>query len=494
MGSQKLVHTQQQTQLQTQIQTLSPQQVMTVRLLEMPLEALQQRVEIECMENPWLEKSQEPTGGDADVENGKTDDYTADERASDVDDGAFDYRSEDDIPDYMLRTNNGSRTPENIEYGDTLSLYDQLKNQIGEYDLTPHEQTVLEYLIGSLDEDGLLKKPLVQMADEMEIYQGVSTSEAELERLLHVLWQFEPVGIGARSLQECLLIQIRRDKSNPLAKVMESVMERCYDDFLHKRWARIQNRLELSDRQLREVQREIMRLNPRPGSSLGESQSGAIQSITPDFIVETDAEGQIVMTLNQGNVPPLVVSADALEKLDATSAERNVTLGRADMEDIRFTRQYVERGQMFINALRQRRETMMRVMQTIIRIQRAFFLDGDEALLQAMKLEDVANLSGYDISTVSRVCNGKYVQTAFGTLPLKWFFSHGAIQNAENDAVSQRKVMAELRELIEQEDKSCPLSDEKLTNLMNQKGYQIARRTIAKYRELMGIPVARMRR
>ncbi len=486
---QKIFQTQQQTQQQVQVQTLSPLQVMVARLTEMSVEALQQRVEIECLENPWLEKGTDVTEGEADVPTDGGDDMQPK-----VDDGAYDYKSEDDIPDYMLRTNNGSNTPENMEYGDSLSLYDHLKDQIGEYDLTEHERTVMEYLIGSLDEDGLLRKSLLQVTDEMEIYQGLTTDEGELERLLHILWQFDPAGIGARSLQECLLIQIRRDEANPNAPQMAEVMEKYFDDFLHKRWERIRNRMELTDRQSRELQHELMRLNPRPGSSMGESQSHAMHHIQPDFIVETDAEGNITMSLNRGNVPPLVISPDAVEKLETYAAEKNVNLSKADMEDIRFTRQYVERGQMFINALRQRRESMMRVMRAIIRLQHPFFLNGDEAQLRLMKLEDVATLSGYDISTVSRVCNSKYVQTVFGTLPLKWFFSHQAIQTADNDMVSQRQVMAVLKELIEQEDKNNPLSDEKLTAQMKRKGYNIARRTVAKYREQMGIPVARMRK
>lgn len=482
--SQRNIQTQEalQQQQQVQVQALSAQQVIAVRLTEMSLEALQQRVENECLENPWLEK--DPSADAVLPAEGSTEENMQDMMA--------DYRSEEDVPDYLLRTQNGTPTAETVEYGDTLSFYDQLKAQMAEFDLSDHEKQVLEYLIGSLDDDGLLKKNLAQVADELEIYQAVNTSPAEVERLLHVLWQFDPAGVGARSLQECLLIQVRRDERNPMRKLLQQLLETEFDNFIHKRWDRIQRRMKLSDGQVERLQREVVKLNPRPGMALGERLSRSHQ-ITPDFIVEADGYGNISMSLNQGNVPALVISPDATEKLRQYEGKKLSSLSRAAQEDLRFTRSYVERGQMFINALAMRRESMIRTMQGIIRLQKNFFQEGDEAQLRPMKLEDVSKVSGVSISVVSRVCNSKYVQTPYGTFPLKWFFS-GRAQQTDGDEVSARRVMAVLREQIEHEDKRQPLSDERLTQMLNEKGYQIARRTVAKYREQMGFPVARLRK
>lgn len=492
--SQRNIQTQQQVQSQQQVQqqTLSAQQVIAVRLTEMSLDALRQRVENECLENPWLEHKADGETQDDYPGDGGNDGVESQTSEDGVSEMLGDYRSEDDVPDYLLRADNGSNTPENVEYGDTLSFYDQLKAQVGEYDLSEHEQQVMEYLIGSLDDDGLLKKSLVQVADELEIYQGVTTSTEELERLMHILWQFDPAGVGARSLQECLLIQIRRLKGNPWQRQMEALMQDSYDDFIHKRWDRIRHRMKLSEAQAERLQREIMKLNPRPGNALGEKVGHGSPQVTPDYFVETDSYGNITMSLNEAGVPSLVISPDAVEKLKGYERQKTA-LSQAAQEDLRFTRGYVERGQMFITALAMRRESMLRTMQAIIRLQRPFFLEGDEALLRPMILKDVSDASGVSISVVSRVCNSKYVQTNYGTYPLKWFFSHKTVQ-ADGDEISARRVMAALKELIRNEDKHAPLSDERLTQLLVQQGFHIARRTVAKYREQMGLPVARMRR
>ena len=468
--SQRNIQTQQQVQSQQQVQqqTLSAQQVIAVRLTEMSLDALRQRVENECLENPWLEHKADGEAQDDYPGDGGNDGVESQTSEDGVSEMLGDYRSEDDVPDYLLRADNGSNTPENVEYGDTLSFYDQLKAQVGEYDLSEHEQQVMEYLIGSLDDDGLLKKSLVQVADELEIYQGVTTSTEELERLMHILWQFDPAGVGARSLQECLLIQIRRLKGNAWQKQMEALMRDSYDDFIHKRWDRIRHRMKLSEAQAERLQREIMKLNPRPGNALGEKVGHGSPQVTPDYFVETDSYGNITMSLNEAGVPSLMISPDAVEKLKGYEHQKTA-LSQAAQEDLRFTRGYVERGQMFITALAMRRESMLRTMR------------------------GVSDASGVSISVVSRVCNSKYVQTNYGTYPLKWFFSHKTVQ-ADGDEISARRVMAALKELIRNEDKHAPLSDERLAQLLVQQGFHIARRTVAKYREQMGLPVARMRR
>lgn len=474
-----------QQQALSQQQTLGMQQLLTVRLTELPLDALQEKVEIECLENPWLEKKQEEdtdaaqAGGDAQGE----------------DDTAYDYRSEDDIPDYMLRQNNGTpATADNIEYADTPSFHDKLKDQMAEYDLTPHERELLEYLIGSLEDDGLLKKPLATIADEAEIYHGLRTDVPELERVLRVLWQFDPAGIGARSLRECLLLQVDRDPHNPSAALIRQVLEKCYEEFIHSKWNIIQEELNMTDQQTERVRAEIAKLNPKPGEALNESAGSAMQHVTPDFIVETDSYGHITMTVNQGNLPELVISADATDRLEAYERDKDKELSKSIQEDMRFMRQYVERGRMFIKALAMRRESMTLTMKAIIRLQRPFFLEGNETLVKPMRLEDVAGLTGYNISTISRVCSGKYVQTNFGTYPLKWFFTQKATRKAGAEAVSSRQMMAMVKELIADEDPADRLSDDRLVKMLKEKGYTLARRTVAKYRELMQIPSSRDRR
>lgn len=476
---------QETTQEQVQVQNLSPQQVMVARLTELSIEALAHRVENECLENPWLEKV-DGTQDEADAygaeAGGEGQDTGYDTPAADASD---DYNSEGDIPAYQLQTQNG-RTMETVEYGETLSFYDKLLDQMSEFELDDHQQDVLRYIIGSLEDDGLLKKPLYLIVDELAIYQGVQTSEEEVESLLHVLWHFEPTGVGARSVQECLLLQIQADQDNPQRDLMQKVITNSYDDFLHKRKEQIQQRYRLGNVEMDMLMESLLRLNPKPGTSLGESLTQGSRQITPDFLVETDQYGHVTMTLNEGNVPDLIISPDAVASLE------NAKLNVAAREELSFTREYVERGQLFINALAQRRQTMLKTMRAIIRIQHDFFLDGDETKLHPMKLEDIAQLTGLNVSTVSRVRNSKFVQTTYGTYPLSWFFSSKVV--LDGDEVSVRKIKGALQEIISAEDKREPLSDDKLTSLLRQQGFDIARRTVAKYREQLGIPVARLRK
>ena len=477
---QKNLQTQQQAQAQTQGQVqqqqMLPQQVLLVRLTEMPVEALQQRVELECLENPWLEVEASPDPSEGGGNGGDEADDWFSPPSEESGEALYDYRSEDDIPDFLTGVSHSNNTAEFMSYDDTLSLTERLRQQMADFSLTDHEEELMEYLIGSLDDDGLLKKSLPVLADEAELYQGITTSAGELEHVLGILQQFDPPGIGARSLQECLLLQVRRDEKNPYRELLLRLLTSCFDDFTHKRWERICKRLRISPSMAGQLQREILRLTPRPGGSVGAKSADRAQSIQPDFLVDTDEDGTVTVTLSRGNRPSLIISPDAEGQKDA------------------FVRQYVERGQMFIGALQQRSEAMSHTMQAIVKLQKPFFQTGDETLLRPMKLEDVAAATGYDISTISRVANSKYVETSFGTYPLKWFFTHRATQNDEGDAVTARQVMAALRGYIDREDKHNPLSDERLTQMLAADGFRIARRTVAKYREQMGLPIARMRK
>ena len=446
-------------------------QVLASKLVELPLDGLRERVEAELAENPYLETSNSD-GGDG---------YIQDEGvaggASDYD-ARKDYSTEDDIPDYLLHQSSGADT-ESMDSADTQSFYDQMMEQVAGCGLSGHDRQILEYLIGNLGDDGLLAKPLFQIADELSIYHYLDTTPEEVERVLHTLWRFDPPGVGARNLQECLIIQCKRRGYHSVpghTPLLLKVLERNWEEISHNRWDLIQQRYKLSDMEVQMLRHEIRRLNPRPGSSMGEKASSSETHITPDVIVGIDQEGGIELTLNDGDMPTLSVSDDAME-----------------MIDVDYVRDYVNRGKLFIGAIMQRRQTIMRTMQAIIKLQRKYLLTGDETLLRPMRLEDIAKITKQDLSTVSRVCNSKYVETPYGTYPLRWFFTTQA-RTAEDEDVSIRKIHQALREIIAQEDKSAPLKDDELADLLCRQGFDVARRTVAKYREHLGIPASRMRR
>lgn len=473
-------------QIQTQQQQLTPQQVLLVRLTELPLNDLRERIEKELEDNPWLqgERSEQPDNS------GGTDylDNSNDSESSDNLDTRESGDSYDDVDDGIPREPRDSNEErQSRELSDnTESFYDYLVGQLGEYDLTDHEREVMTYLIGSLADDGLLRTPLQQIADELDIYQNIQTNEAELEHLLaNVLQQMEPVGVGGRDLRECLTLQARKNYRGKTREQLITLFQQYWDDFIHLRWQRIQKTMKLDDMEVEHLKHRIQRLNPRPGGSIGGDHSDN-HVITPDFFVETDENGDIHMTLNEGELPRLTVSPDAKQELQMPAVTKN------EREALGYLRQQVAGAQMFVNAIAQRRDTMIRTMRAIIRLQRPFFLEGDETLLRPMKLEDVAQLTGQDISTVSRVSNSKYVQTNHGIYPLRWFFTSGTTHNG--DEVTVRRILQTLREIVDAEDKLHPLSDEQLVKILRERGYDIARRTVAKYRTQLGIAESRMRK
>ncbi len=490
-----------QTQTQQQVQTLSPQQIQVVKLLELPAVELEDRVRAELLENPALEEGKEPSADDyADSPDAERE---SPEDGGDTDyDSLSDYLTEDDIPDYKLQENNRSRDDnkaEEIPFSDSTSFYETLKEQLGEQDLTPRQRELAEYLIGSLDDDGLLRKPLDSISDELAIYSGIDASPKELEEVLHVIQDFDPPGLGARNLQECLLIQIRRKMqqrrpghADPLLKTEERIVQDCYEEFTRKHWDKIQQKLDIDKDTAERAIREICRLNPRPGASMGETIGKNLQQIVPDFIVETADDGTITLTLNNRNVPELRMNRDFTTLLEEhTKNKANQT--KESREALLFLKQKVDAAQGFIDAVKQRQNTLMKTMQAIIDLQRPFFLEGDESLLRPMILKDVAERTGLDISTVSRVSNSKYVQTNYGIYPLKFFFSDGYVTE-DGEEMSVREIRKILKECIDGEDKTKPYTDDELTEILKQKGYPIARRTVAKYRQQMNIPVARLRK
>jgi len=409
-----------------------------------------------------------------------------------------DYLDQDDIPDYQLRTRNRSRDEQFVEipYSDATSFYDTLKQQVSEQDLSDEQKMLVEYLIGSLSSDGFLSRPLADIQNDLAIYNDTDVSMTQLEEALQVLQTFDPAGIGARDLQECLLLQIRRHKqaagNDRLCDLEELVVEKHFDDFKNRNWGRIRQQTGMSEEEYAKVFDELTHLNPRPGAAMGENMDKNFQHIVPDFIVETDDNGNISLQLNDRNVPALRIEPGYARQMEKLTKGKD-KLTKADKEAVAFYKEKINAAQNFISNVRQRKETLLKTMWAIIHFQRPYFLEGDESLLKPMTLKDVANLTGLEISTISRVNNSKYVQTNFGIFPLKHFFGDKVV-NDEGEEIATREIKHILQEMIQQEDKANPYSDQQLTELMNQKGYPLKRRTITKYRQQLNIPVARLRK
>ena len=508
--TQKLIQTQEQ-KLQ-QLQRLSAQQMLQVKMLEMPLNELEDNINTELDDNPALEtenpddalmgEGNEDRSALDDSDNSNDDEFGDDayeaqsekeERKDELDLALESIGKDDQMPDYNTdRYNTQNADYEEMVYGDTTSFYDKLKEQMDMQILTDKEKQIMEYLIGSLDEDGLLRKDLDSICDELIIYHNIDVSEKEIEHVLHKLQSFDPAGVGGRSLQECLLLQVKRLPKGVLRKTMEEVFEDYFDEFTKKHWDKIKSGLELNETQLETLKDEIRKLNPKPGASLGETDGRNMQQINPDFIVDTADDGTITFTLNRGNMPELTVSPSFTDMIETYKKHKD-QMSRKDKEALLYAKEKVDKAQGFIEAIKQRRHTLIITMKAIIDIQRQFFLDGDEADLKPMILKDVAERTKLDISTISRVRIEKYVQTKWGIFPLKFFFTD-SYTTEDGEELSTRKIKIALQHLIENEDKKKPLSDDAISKVMKEKGFPIARRTVAKYREQLGIPVARLRK
>ena len=508
--AQELIQT--QAQKLQQLQRLSAQQMLQVKLLEMPITELENSINAELDDNPALEsetpddalmgeENEDRSALDDNSENSSDEDseeaYEAktekEEREEALDSALEGIGQDDQMPDYNTeRYNTQNADYEEMVYGDTTSFYDKLKEQMDMQVLTDKEKEVMEYLIGSLDDDGLLRKDLDSICDELVIYQNLDVDEKDIEHVLRILQTFDPAGIGARNLQECLLLQVKRLPRGVLRKTMEEVFCDYFEEFTKKHWDKIQMGLELNDTQLETLKEEIRKLNPKPGAALGETEGRNFQQITPDFIVDTADDGTITFTLNRGNIPELTVSPSFTEMIDTYKKHKD-KMNRQDKEALLYAKEKVDKAQGFIEAIKQRRHTLIVTMKAIIEIQKQFFLDGDEADLKPMILKDVAERTGLDISTISRVSNIKYAQTKWGTFPLKFFFTDSYTTD-EGEEMSTRKIKLALQDILEHENKKKPLSDEAIAKVLKEKGFPIARRTVTKYREQLGIPVARLRK
>ncbi len=480
-------------QIQTQklLQKLSPQQIQLMKLLQLPTIALEQRIKEEMEMNPALEEGaegEEETNIDSESEN--YDDAPKSEENQRDDFSISDYMDEDEGFSYKLKANNTSPDEDRkeIPFSVGVSFQDMLDSQLGLKALDDHHYQIADYLIGNLDDDGYLRRDLESIVDDIAFSQNIITTEAELKEMLKVVQEFDPAGIGARDLRECLLIQLQR--KTPRTKIIElaiKVVDEQMDEFSKKHYDKILKKLEVDDDTLKEIIHEILKLNPRPGNSMADGQK-SYQQVIADFTI-TNEEGELILTLNSRNAPDLRVNKAYSQMLEEYSKEKNKTGKEASM----FVKQKLDGAKWFIEAIQQRGQTLLYTMNAIMEYQREYFLEGDETLLKPMILKDIAEKVGLDISTISRVANSKYVQTSFGTFLLKSFFSE-SLSTDSGEEVSTREVKKILKNCIEAESKKKPLTDDKLTKILKGKGYNIARRTIAKYREQLDIPVARLRK
>lgn len=483
------------------LQRLSPQQIQLMKLLQVPTANLEERIKEELEENPALEVGEdendtytEEMADEFNSENGQEEydkDGSEDEYES-IDIGEYISEGDDEVGDYRLKDSNYPEQDDKktIPFKVETTFHDMLADQLGMLSLDERRMKIAEQITGSIDDDGYLRRELSSIADDLAFRQNVDASEEEIEEIIQQIQFFDPPGICARNLQECLLLQLRRQlaEGKPVQKAIE-VLEKSFDEFTKKHYERIQRKHDLSDDDLKQVIGIIIKLNPKPGGNIGEINK-AESYVVPDFFILNNS-GRLELSLNTRNAPDLRISEgyrDMLKEYDRGSKK-----DKRQKEAVLFIKQKIDSAKWFIDMIKQRQETLLNTMEAIMNYQYNFFLTGDETAMRPMILKDIAEVTGLDISTVSRVANSKFVQTEFGTYRLKFFFSE-SLSTDSGEEVSTREVKKILSDMIEGEEKRKPLSDERLTELLQEKGYNIARRTVAKYREQLNIPVARLRK
>jgi RNA polymerase sigma-54 factor len=469
-------------------QKLSPQQIQMIKLLELPAIQLEQRVKRELEENPVLEVDQNHREGEQ-LDDDKTKDST-DEQEKDI--SIDDYLQNE--PSYKYRINNYSKDDkkEDIPFSIGISFHEYLHEQLGLVELNEHQRKLAEYIVGNIDEDGYLRRDTEAMVDDMAFNMNIEVSDSEMEEMLKIVQDLDPVGIGARNLRECLLIQLKRKKyQTEVVENATKIIENYFDEFSKKHYDKIMQRLHIDEDELRDAIEEIIHLNPKPGNSYSNPYGKSGNAITPDFTLEI-VDGEVQVYLTRGNIPDLRVSSHYANMLKAYN-EHKKEPSKSQKEAVSFVKQKLESAKWFIDAVKQRHQTLLLTMNAILEYQKDFFVEGDETKLKPMILKDIAEETGLDISTISRVSNSKYIQTHFGIYPLKYFFSE-SMQDESGEEVSTRKIKKILQDVIENEDKKKPITDEKIASVLKDKGFPIARRTVAKYREQLGIQVARLRK
>ena len=466
------------------LQKLSPQQIQLIKLLELPTMQLDQRIKKEIEENPALEVDKE-------VEDKE---QTDDIETNDDEFTLEDYLNDEDTPSYKLMSKNYSANDKKVDmpHAAGIDFKEHLKSQLSLQAIKDEDRDLLEYLIGSLDDDGFLRRPIENIVDDLAFNLNITTTDEKIEELLKIIQVLDPPGVGARNLQECLVLQLERKESESEAMSnAKIILSEHFDAFTKKHYDKIMKRMEITEEQLKEANNEIVKLNPKPGSSYSNPAFKGVQQITPDFNLET-TDGELNLSLNYGNTPELHVSRTYSDMLiDYSKNKKNKS--REQKDAITFIKQKLDSAKWFIDAVKQRQHTLLSTMNTIIQFQKEFFLTGDETKLKPMILKDIADITGLDISTISRVANSKYIQTDFGIYSLKYFFSE-AMQTTSGEEVSSREIKSIIQQLVDKESKKKPLTDDALTKALNEKGYKIARRTVAKYREQLNIPVGRLRK
>ena len=458
-------------------QKLSPQQIQTIKLLELPTMQLEQRIKQEIENNIVLEED-ERTPEEEEPQQISVDEYLR----------------EDETPSYKSRINNYSKDDKQrpVILSEGRSLQEYLVEQLGYRNLSEREMKLATYLVGSIDEDGYLRRELDAIADDIAFTLGIETTAEELERLLDVIHDLEPAGIGARNLRECLLLQMGQLPMNtPARRLARRILTDYFDEFVKKHYEKLISRLQVSEEEFRDAIAEIRRLTPKPGNLYAEGGTDTTPYIVPDFILDYH-DGRFDLSLNSSNIPEVRINRRYAEMLRDMVAPDG-TVKAEDREALQFVKSKIDSAKWFISAIKQRHDTLMRTMQTILDYQKEYFKDGDKSKLRPMILKDIANRTGLDVSTISRVVNSKYVQTQFGIILLKSLFSE-AMQTESGEEVSSYEIKNILQQCIDEEDKRHPLTDETLMDILNSKGYRIARRTVAKYREMLNIPVARLRK
>lgn len=477
----------QQQKLQTK---LSPAQIQVMRMLELPACELQARINEELQENPALEEGVDKTQDTTDFQ----DQDLNDEYQNPLQNDEFnydDYVQDDDITDRSYNSSSSQETArEDIPFSVGMSFGEYLKSQIYLTKMDKPDRHIAKFVVGNIDENGYLRRTAEELVDDLSFQEGIVVSDEKMQSIIAQIQQFDPPGVAAYDLQDCLLIQLQQKDSTPNIALAITILTQLFDIFSRKQYNKIMQRLEITEEQLKGAISEITRLNPRPGNNwLGTVYDRNQSVVVPDFFVEEEND-ELVVTLNQGDIPPLHVSPEYSQMLDTYSqSEKSHASNR---EAARFVKEKIDAAKWFIDAIRQRNETMMQTMSAIVAYQREFFLQGDSSYLKPMVLKDIADRIGHDISTISRVCSNKYVQTQFGTFSLKYFFSE-SITKQDGGEISTREIKDKVREVIAKEDKTHPITDDELVEILRENGYSIARRTVAKYREQLGIPVARLR-
>ena len=468
-------------------QKLSPLQIQTIKLIEMPVQALEQHVREVMNDNPVIDDT--PQKGEDEPRDVSISEVEEKEQSG----GSLEenYGSQDDdIPAYNLHVNNWGKDerPEYNTFSVKQSFTQSLLEQLGYRNLSEHQRTVASFIVGSLDDDGYLRRDIESLVDDLAFRAGVESSAEEVEQMLKIIQEFDPSGVGARDLRECLLIQLEDKKRTPAVDNAIRVLSEQFDAFKNRHFTKIMSRLHLSEEQMKAVLDEIRRLNPSPGGQIDDTYNDQAQQVVPDFRLDYE-NGQLLLSMPRFSIPELRINQKYSEIMETGRVSEN----KADKDAASFVKQKIDSAKWFIEALRQRQNTLESTMRAIIDYQHDYFVDGDESSLRPMVLKDIAEITGFDISTISRVVNSKWIETHFGIFPLKYFFSEG-LENSEGEEVSTREIKKALREMVDAEDKRNPLTDDELVEGLSAKGYKVARRTIAKYRALLDIPTARLRR